>query len=136
MVVQSGNYEFVGIHHRLSQTLYVSNIIQPHDCEEPSYGKITSGSMLRQLWMPSIGQSSAAGNRDGLDSGGPNGGPSDSGCDHKDDKKPRDGGNEKSSGSKNKRKGGSIPQEGSSMGSGGPMMVMAVHDIAAKVCTI
>jgi hypothetical protein len=137
MVVQSGNYEFVGIRHRLSQTLYVSDIIQPHACEEPSYGKIHVGIYVAAA-MDAIDRAKqrGAGNRDGPDSGGPSGGLSDSGCDHKDDKKPRDGGNEKSGGSKKRRKGGSNPQEGSSTGSGGTMTVMAVHEIAAKVCTI
>jgi hypothetical protein len=83
--------------------------------------------------MPSIGQSSArlaigmvqtAVVRVASDSSG----------DHKDDKKPRDSGKKKGGGSK--KKDGSNPQGGGSTGSGGNMMAMAVHEIAAKVCTV
>jgi hypothetical protein len=95
--------------------------------------KSTSGSMLQQLWMPLIGQSSATGNRDGPDCGGQSGGPSDSSGYHKDDKKPRDSGKKKGGGSK---KDGSNPQGGGSTGSGGTMMAMAVHEKGAKVCTV
>ena len=136
MVVQSGNYEFIGIRHRLSQTLYVSDIIQPHACEEPSYGKIHVGIYVAAT-MDAIDRAKqrAAGRQDGSDSGGPSGGPSDRRGDHKGDKKLRDGSNKKSGGSK-KKKGGSNPQEGGSTGGGGTMMVMAVHEMVAKVCTI
>ena len=35
MVINSGNYEFIGIRDRKSQTLYISDLIQPHS---PPYG--------------------------------------------------------------------------------------------------
>ncbi|KAK2459877.1 hypothetical protein APHAL10511_008077 [Amanita phalloides] len=40
IVLQSGNHEFIGIRHRTTQTLYISDLIKPHACKEPSYGKL------------------------------------------------------------------------------------------------
>ena len=135
MVVQSGNHEFVGIRHRLSQTLYVSDIIQPHACEEPSYGKIHVGIYVAAV-LDAIDRAKqrAAGIQDGLPGGGQSGGPSDCRDNHEDNEKPRDGGNKKSGG--RKKTGDDNPQEGGSTGSGGTMLAIAVHEMAAKVCTI
>jgi hypothetical protein len=43
IVIQSGNYECIGIRHRATQTLYISDLIKPHACKEPSYGKLHVG---------------------------------------------------------------------------------------------
>jgi hypothetical protein len=43
IVIQSGNYEFIGIRHRSTQTLSISDLIKPHACIEPSYGKLHLG---------------------------------------------------------------------------------------------
>ena len=43
IVLQSGNHEFIGIRHRTTQTLYISDLIKPHACKEPSYGKLHVG---------------------------------------------------------------------------------------------
>ncbi len=43
MVLHSGNHEIIGIRHRRSQTLYISDVIEPHSCSNPGYGKIQVG---------------------------------------------------------------------------------------------
>src|ERR1700733_11570112 len=43
LVLHSGNHEIIGIRHRKSQTLYISNVIEPHSCSNPAYGKIQVG---------------------------------------------------------------------------------------------
>ncbi|KAM6493938.1 hypothetical protein JOM56_010299 [Amanita muscaria] len=96
IVLQSGNHEFIGIRHRTTQTLYISDLIKPHACKEPSYGRFHVGIYI-------------AGIRDALDRerqrdarppGGGNG-PSGSGGDKQDG--PSGGGDHKdeSGGSKN-----------------------------------
>jgi hypothetical protein len=40
--LHSGNHEIIGIRHRGTQTLHISNLIVPHNCV-PSYGKIHVG---------------------------------------------------------------------------------------------
>lgn len=82
MVVQSGNYEFIGIRHRLSQTLYGSDIIRPHACREPSYGKIHIGIYVAAV-LDDVDQAKQRATS-GLDSGGPSG----NSGDQKDDEKP------------------------------------------------
>ena len=42
-VLHSGNHEIIGIRHRTSQTLYISDVIEPHSCSDPGYGKIQVG---------------------------------------------------------------------------------------------
>ncbi|KAM6503004.1 hypothetical protein JOM56_002981 [Amanita muscaria] len=43
IVLHSGNHELVCLRHRESQTLYVSNVIEPPTCVEPGYGKLHVG---------------------------------------------------------------------------------------------
>ena len=43
IVLHSGNYEFVCVRHRKSNTLYVSDIIHPPSCKAPAYGKLHIG---------------------------------------------------------------------------------------------
>jgi hypothetical protein len=43
MVIHSGNHEIIGIRHRKTQTLYISDVIEPHSCSSPAYGKIQVG---------------------------------------------------------------------------------------------
>jgi hypothetical protein len=43
MVLHSGNHEIIGIRHRKTQTLYISDVIQPPFCSNPSYGKLQIG---------------------------------------------------------------------------------------------
>ena len=43
IVLHSGNYEVVGLRHRDSQTLYVSDLIEPPTCRNPGYGKLHVG---------------------------------------------------------------------------------------------
>ena len=116
IVLQSGNHEFIGIRHRTTQTLYISDLVNPHACKESSYGKLHVGIYI-------------AGLRDALDRGrqvhsaqppGSGNGPSDSGGngpgsggDREDD--PSGGG--PGSGHRNK-------------------MAIAAHEMAAKVCFI
>ncbi|KAK2463017.1 hypothetical protein APHAL10511_004974, partial [Amanita phalloides] len=43
IVLHSGNYELVCVRHRATQTLYVSDIIEPPLCANPGYGKLHIG---------------------------------------------------------------------------------------------
>src|ERR1700733_7106800 len=43
MIMHSGNHEIIGIRHRKTQTLYISDVIEPHSCSNPAYGKIQVG---------------------------------------------------------------------------------------------
>lgn len=43
VVLHSGNHEIIGIRHRETQTLYISHVIEPHQCSNPAYGKIHVG---------------------------------------------------------------------------------------------
>ena len=49
LVLHSGNHEIIGIRHRKSQTLYISNVIEPH-AATPAYGKIHVGLYIAALW--------------------------------------------------------------------------------------
>lgn len=40
IILHSGNHELVCLHHRDSQTLYVSDVIEPPTCANPGYGKL------------------------------------------------------------------------------------------------
>ena len=89
IVIQSGDHEFIGIRHRATQTLYISDVIEPHACKEPSYGKIHVGIYIaairdalerkRQQWQADTrppgggnGLSGSGGDKqDGLSGGGP-----------------------------------------------------------------
>ncbi|KAF9505632.1 hypothetical protein BS47DRAFT_1489755 [Hydnum rufescens UP504] len=42
-VIHSGNHELICLRHRHSQTLYVSNLIEPSVCKDPGYGQIQVG---------------------------------------------------------------------------------------------
>jgi hypothetical protein len=42
IVLHSGNHEIIGVRHRTTQTLYVSDLVEPHCCT-PAYGKIQVG---------------------------------------------------------------------------------------------
>ncbi len=43
IVLNSGNQELVCVRHRRSQTLYVSDTIEPSECSNPGYGKLHVG---------------------------------------------------------------------------------------------
>jgi len=43
IVLNTGNYEFVGVRHRETQTFYISDIINPSTCKAPAYGKLHIG---------------------------------------------------------------------------------------------
>ena len=68
IVLHSGNHELVCIRHRASQTLYVSEVIEPHKCSEPGYGEILAGIYVAavqdavdrmQQELPPVSQSSS-----------------------------------------------------------------------------
>ena len=42
-MLQAGNYEYIGIRHRKTQTLYLSDLIKPPTCSNPCYGKLHVG---------------------------------------------------------------------------------------------
>lgn len=46
VVLHSGNHEVIGIRHRSSQTLYVSDVNIPYQCVNPGYGKIHVGIII------------------------------------------------------------------------------------------
>ena len=48
-MLHSGNHEVIGIRHRSSQTLYVSDVIIPHECVDPGYGKIHVGIIIAAI---------------------------------------------------------------------------------------
>jgi hypothetical protein len=43
IIFNSGNFEYVGVRHRESQTLYVSDLIDVARCANPGYGKLHIG---------------------------------------------------------------------------------------------
>ncbi|KAF8954477.1 hypothetical protein BDZ97DRAFT_1864931 [Flammula alnicola] len=43
IVFNCGNYERIGIRHRRSQTLFLSDLINPTTCQNPAYGKLHIG---------------------------------------------------------------------------------------------
>ena len=43
IILHSGNYEFVGVHHCKTQTLYLSNMIDVAKDDSPAYGKLHVG---------------------------------------------------------------------------------------------
>jgi hypothetical protein len=43
IVIHSGNHEFIGVHNRGNQTLYISDWGELYACKEPSYGKLYVG---------------------------------------------------------------------------------------------
>jgi hypothetical protein len=49
IVLHSGNHELICICHRAFQTLYVSEVIEPHKCNEPGYGKIVVGTYVAAI---------------------------------------------------------------------------------------
>jgi hypothetical protein len=49
VIIHSGNYEYVCIRHRATQTLYVSDILHVPFLENPGYGKLQIGIYLTAL---------------------------------------------------------------------------------------
>lgn len=49
IVLHSGNHELICVRHRESQTLYVSNLIQPYNCINPGYGKLHIGVCIASI---------------------------------------------------------------------------------------
>ena len=43
IVLHSGNHELICVRHRDTQTLYVSDLIEPPTCKDPGYGKLQVG---------------------------------------------------------------------------------------------
>ncbi len=128
IVLQSGNHEFIGIRHRTTQTLYISDLIQPHACKEPSYGKLHVGIYIAGLRdaLDRERQGHSAQPPGGGKSGGSNGPSGSSG------NGPSGSGGNGPSGSGDKQDGPS----GSGPGSGHRNIGIAVHEMAAKVCFI
>jgi hypothetical protein len=156
-VLQSGNHEFICIRHRRTQTLYISELIKPYACEEPSYGKIHVGlyvaavmdTMDRERQMcnvqpPGVSDGPSGSGADKADSAR-------SGCrdrEHKGDRgDPRrgEGGEEpegggwsmqpKESDSGKKPKGGGT-RRGRTVRSTAKKMAMTEHEMATKVCFV
>ena len=43
IILHSGNHELICVRHRETQTLYVSDLIEPPTCKDPGYGKLQVG---------------------------------------------------------------------------------------------
>ena len=75
------------IRNRASQTLYVSDIIEPHNCVDPGYGKLQVGIYIAAIqdtmdrWQQQQSQPTSSGDRDSRDDDDENWG---SGGDRKD----------------------------------------------------
>ena len=132
IVIQSGNYEFIGIRHRRSQTLYISDLIVPHACKDPSYGKLHVG-----LYIAAVRDAIDRASQRAAGSGGPSGGPTVGGSrgggpsNHKDDGGGKKGGSKKKEDNEKPKKGG-----GSGTGRHGRVVAITAHNVAAKVCSI
>src|SRR6266550_669998 len=46
IVFHSGKYERIGVRHRETGTLFLSDLIDVHSCRDPGYGKIQTGLYL------------------------------------------------------------------------------------------
>ncbi|KIL61380.1 hypothetical protein M378DRAFT_199549, partial [Amanita muscaria Koide BX008] len=136
IVLQSGNHEFIGIRHRTTQTLYISDLIKPHACKEPSYGRLHVGIYIagirdaldrerqRDARPPGGGNGpsgSGGDKQDGPSDGGPGSGHrGDRGGGRKGDHKDESGGSKKSK--EGKYRGGNVHKK----------MAIAAHKMAAK----
>src|SRR6266550_3713517 len=76
IVLHSGNQEIVCLRRRRSQTLYVSDIIEPSKCKNPGYGKLHVGIYVAAIQdmmdrrRQQLSESSPPGDGDDLISGG------------------------------------------------------------------
>ncbi|KAM6503753.1 hypothetical protein JOM56_000696 [Amanita muscaria] len=115
IVLQSGNHEFIGIRHRTTQTLYISDLIEPHACKDPSYGKLHVG-----IYIAGI-KDALDRERQKHDARPPDGGngPSSSGGGRGGGRRGESGGSKKSK--KNKYRGGAVRK-----------MATTAHEITVK----
>lgn len=76
IVLNSGNHELVCVRHRKSQTLFVSDVIEPHNCTNPGYGKLHVGICIAAIldMFDRKAQQNAHADSSGEGSGGGNGG--------------------------------------------------------------
>jgi hypothetical protein len=76
IIIHSGNYELVCLRRRDSQTLYVSDVIEPPTCKNPGYGKLQVGIYVAALQDAIARQMRYLDGRDNDNStrGGPKGG--------------------------------------------------------------
>ncbi|EDR15291.1 uncharacterized protein LACBIDRAFT_301371 [Laccaria bicolor S238N-H82] len=72
IVLHSGNHELICVRHRKSQTLFVSNVIEPHNCTNPGYGKLHVGVYVTSIedMFDRMGQQSAHAGNSGEGKGG------------------------------------------------------------------
>lgn len=49
IVLHSGNHELICVRHRESQTLFVSNVIEPYNCVNPGYSKLHIGVCIASI---------------------------------------------------------------------------------------
>lgn len=131
----------IGIRHRNTQTLYVSDLIKPHACKEPSYGKLHVGLYIAAIRDALDRERQALDARPPGGGNGPSGGVGDTqdgpsgggpGSGHRGD---RGGGRkgdhrDEGGGSKKPKQGGN--QRGKATGSIAKRMVIAAREMAAK----
>ena len=77
IVLHSGNHELICVRHRKSQTLFVSDVIEPHNCTDPGYCKLHVGVYIASIedMFDRKGQEGAHAESGGEGSGGGSGGP-------------------------------------------------------------
>ena len=151
-VLNSGNHEFICIRHRRTQTLYISELIEPSVCKEPSYGKLHVGLFIAavkdtmdrerqkcnaQPLGGSDGPSGSGGDNAGSARGGGRGGG------HKSDRwDPHSGGEPEGIGQGTQPKQSDSGKKESGTGRGGSVsstveeMAMGAHELAAQVCFV
>jgi hypothetical protein len=47
--LHSGSFEYIGVRHRATQRLYLSDMITTHSCQNPGYGKLQVGVYIASL---------------------------------------------------------------------------------------
>jgi hypothetical protein len=47
--MHAGSFEYIGVRHRATQTLYLSDLIKTHTCRDPGYGKLHIGLYIAAL---------------------------------------------------------------------------------------
>ena len=148
MVLNSGNHEFICIRHRRTQTLYISELIEPSVCKEPSYGKLHVGLYLaavkdtmdreRQVRnAQSLGggdgpSGSGGDDTDSARGGGQGGGEKGDRRDPHSGGEPRGGGQ----GTQPKQSGSGKPKESGTQRGRSASSTVAARDLAAQVCFV
>ena len=82
MTLHAGLFEYIGVRHRATQRLYISELIDVHNCQDPGYGQLQVGiyiaaledTMNRALQMGKEDSGESEGQEPGFGSEGKRGG--------------------------------------------------------------